>query len=169
MNDMPTPETAADGAEAWLARVAAAGPVIEAAAAEADRARRLTDAAMAALHEQRLFRLLLPRALGGEEISLPMFFAVIEAIAGYDASAAWCVCQGNGCAMLGAYLDPSVGKAIWADDPAGVLAWGPGKVEARAVEGGYEVTGRSAFVSGANHATWLAAHCAKWSLSPPER
>ncbi len=166
MNETPVPETAPaggydapPGAEAWLARVAIAGPIVEAAAADSDRARRLTDAAMAALHEQRLFRLLLPRGLGGEEISLPVFFAVVEAVARHDASAAWCVCQGNGCAMLGAYLDKSVGEAIWAGDPAGVLAWGPGKAEARAVDGGYEVTARSVFVSGVNHATWLAAHC----------
>jgi alkylation response protein AidB-like acyl-CoA dehydrogenase len=52
-----------------------------------------------------------------------------------------------------------VGETIWANDPAGVLAWGPGKAEARAVDGGYRVTARSTFVSGSHHATWLAAHC----------
>jgi len=143
----------------WLDRVAVAGPAVEAAAAEADRARQLTAGGMATLHEQRLFRLLLPRALGGDEVSLPVFFAVVEALARHDGSAAWCVCQGNGCAMLGAYLDPQVGQEIWGNDPAGVLAWGPGKAEARAVEAGYSVTARSTFVSGGHHATWLAAHC----------
>lgn len=161
MNDAATAKlgAAAPDTAAWLARVAIAGPAVEAAAPDADRVRWLTDGAMAALHEQRLFRLLLPRALGGEEVTLPVFFAVIEALAYYDGSAAWCVCQGNGCAMLGAYLAPKVGAAIWAEDAAGVLAWGPGKAEARAVEGGYHVTARSVFVSGCHHATWLAAHC----------
>lgn len=156
---MPALNAAPADAEPWLARVAVAGPVVEAAAPDSDRARRLTAEGMAALHEQKLFRLLLPRALGGEEVSLPVFFAVIEALAGYDGSAAWCVCQGNGCAMLGAYLPETVGREIWANDPAGVLAWGPGKAEARAVDGGYRVSAHSQFVSGGNHATWLAAHC----------
>jgi len=160
MTEMPALNVVpAGGTAAWLARVDAAGPVVAADAPESDRERRLTVRGMAALHQQRLFRLLLPRSLGGEEISLPVFFTVVEALARYDASAAWCVCQGNGCAMLGAYLPETVGKTIWADDPAGVLAWGPGKAEARAVGGGYSVTARSVFVSGGNHATWLAAHC----------
>ncbi|MPY70994.1 MAG: acyl-CoA dehydrogenase [Alphaproteobacteria bacterium] len=147
------------GAAPWLDRVAALGPVLEAAAPEADKARRLTAAAMAALHEARLFRLLLPVDAGGEEMALPAFFEVIEALARHDGSTAWCVCQGNGCAMTAAYLDAPVAEAIWGGDPAAVLAWGPGKAEAVAVEGGYRVTARSSFVSGSNHATWLAAHC----------
>lgn len=148
-----------DGVAAWLERVAAAGPVVEAGAPEADRIQRLTDDAMAALHGQGLFRLLLPRRHGGAEVSLPEFFAAIEALAGYDASAAWCVCQGNGCAMLGAYLDASVSDTVWAGNPRAVLAWGPGKAEAVAVDGGYRLTARSTFASGSHHATWLAAHC----------
>lgn len=149
----------ADGAVKWLERVAAAGPVLEACAPEADRLRRLTDEAMTALHGQGLFRLLLPRQHGGAEVSLPEFFATLEALAGHDASAAWCVCQGNGCAMLGAYLDPAVSDTVWAGDPRAVLAWGPGKAEAVAVDGGYRITARSTFASGSRHATWLAAHC----------
>ncbi len=143
----------------WVSRVAVAGPVVEAGAQEADRLHRLTDAGMAALHEQQLFRMMLPRAHGGAEIALPEFFAALEALAGYDSSAAWCVCQGNGCAMLGAYLPPDVADTIWARDPKAVLAWGPGRAEAIAVDGGYRLMARSTFASGSRHATWLAAHC----------
>lgn len=145
--------------EAWLERVAAIGPILESEAPESDRIQRLTDRAMAALHEQSMLRLLLPRVLGGHEISLPQFFAVVEKIAQYDGSAAWVVGQGNACAMLAAYLEPHVADEIWSDDPAAVLAWGPGKAEARAVDGGYSVTARTMFASGSHHATWLAAHC----------
>jgi alkylation response protein AidB-like acyl-CoA dehydrogenase len=143
----------------WVSRVAVAGPLVEAGAPEADRLHRLTDEAMAALHGQQLFRMMLPRAHGGAQITLPEFFAALEALAGYDSSAAWCVCQGNGCAMLGAYLPPEVADAIWADDPKAVLAWGPGRAEAVAVDGGYRLMARSTFASGCRHATWLAAHC----------
>ena len=145
--------------EAWLERVAALGPILEEDAPESDREQRLTDRAMAALHEHSMLRLMLPRALGGHEISLPQFFAVVEKIAQYDGSAAWVVGQGNACAMLSAYLEPQVAEKIWLNDPAAVLAWGPGKAEARAVDGGYSVTARTMFASGSHHATWLAAHC----------
>lgn len=143
--------------DGWLDRVAVAGPIVEAEAPESDRIRRLTDTAMSAVHEQRLMRLLLARAAGGAEVALPDFFAIIEAIARYDGSTAWIVCQGNGCAMLGAYLSPPVVDAIW-QDQRGVLAWGPGNATSVAVEGGYEVTAGISFVSGSCHATWLAAH-----------
>ncbi len=163
-NTRPPPHVMRTGSvppstEAWLAKVDIAGPVVEAEGAEGDRRRCLTDRAMAALHEQSLFRLLLPRAVGGHEVALPEFFAVIEAVARFDGSAAWCLCQGNAGAHLAAYLDPAVADEIWGGDPNGVLAWGPGKSEIRAVAGGYSVTARSAFVSGSHHATWLAAHC----------
>ena len=157
--DAPGQDLTALDADAWLARVAEAGPVLESLAPEADRARRLTAGAMAALHEQALFRLLLPAVYGGAEMTLPVFLPVIEAVARHDGSAAWCVAQGNGCASLAGFLEPALAQEIWGRDPNGVLAWGPGKAEARAVEGGYSVTARTGFASGSHHATWLAAHC----------
>ncbi len=157
--DAPSQDLAALDTDAWLARVAEAGPVVESLAPEADRARRLTARAMAALHQQALFRLLVPVAYGGAEMTLPVFLPAIEAVARHDGSAAWCVAQGNGCASLAGFLDPALAQAIWGRDPSGVLAWGPGKAEARAVEGGYSVTARTGFASGSHHATWLAAHC----------
>ena len=157
--DAPGQDLTALDAEAWLARVAEAGRVVESHAPEADRARRLTAGAMAALHEQALFRLLLPAVYGGAEMTLPVFLPVIEAVARHDGSAAWCVAQGNGCASLSGFLEPALAQEIWGRDPNGVLAWGPGKADARAVEGGYGVTARTGFASGSHHATWLAAHC----------
>ena len=71
--DAPSHDLAALDTDAWLARVAKAGPVLESLAPEADRARRLTVGAMAALHEQALFRLFLPVAYGGAEMTLPVF------------------------------------------------------------------------------------------------
>ena len=50
-----------------------------------------------ALHEQRLFRLLLERAYGGEEVDLVTWFRTMEALGKLDASSAWCVGQINGC------------------------------------------------------------------------
>jgi alkylation response protein AidB-like acyl-CoA dehydrogenase len=149
----------ADLADAWVKRVDDIGPILEAEAAEGEKIRELTGKAMAALHGKRLFRMLLAKKAGGEELPLPVFCRVIEAIAKYDGSAAWCVGQGSGCSMLGGYLDTSISSKIWGDNANGVLAWGPGKAEAKAVDGGYLVTAKTMFVSGSHHATWLATHC----------
>ena len=153
-------ETEPADADGWLSRIAALAPVIAAAASVDDRDRRLSPELMAALHAEGLFRLLLPSPVGGAEVSLPTFFHVIEALAAHDGSTAWCVCQGNGCAMMGAFLDAAVAQAIWGRDPQAIVSWGPGKAQAAVVEGGYRVTASCAFVSGVRRATWLGAHCA---------
>jgi len=50
-----------------------------------------------ALHEHRLFRLLLSRAHGGDEVDLVTWFHAMEALGKLDASTGWCVGQINGC------------------------------------------------------------------------
>ena len=112
--------------------VARIAPVIAAAADEAERARRLPPALLDALHGAALFRLLLPRRFGGAETPLPRYMAVVEAVAKVDGSAAWCLGQGNGCAMAAGSVDPAVAEEIWGADPRAVLAWGPGKGPRRA-------------------------------------
>lgn len=134
------------------------GSEIEAAAPEIDRQRRLTPDLLEALHEHKLFRMLLPKPYGGLETPPPLFFKTISEVARHDGSTAWCLCQANGCAMAAAYLAPEVAEEMWGSDPAAVLAWGPGPAEAREVEGGYRIDAKIAFASGARHATWLGAH-----------
>jgi indole-3-acetate monooxygenase len=142
-----------------LDRARAVLPEIAALASEIERERRLPIRVLDALHQAQLFRLMLPRSLGGLETDPVTFFHVIEAIATADASTAWCLSQAGGCATAAADLEPAVARRIFGD-PRAVLAWGPGpKAKAIAVEGGYRATGVWAFVSGGRHATWLGAHC----------
>jgi len=142
-----------------LARAEALRPLIRGLADRIERERRLPVELLDSLHEARLFRLLLPRAQNGLEIDPLTWFHIIETVAREDASTAWCLGQGGGCAMSAAYLDPAVARRIFGEDPRTVLAWGPGpKVRAVAVEGGYRMTGTWSFASGCRHATWLGAH-----------
>ena len=87
---MPKDELTGD-AQWWLDRVDIAGPVIEAGAQEADRIHELTRDGMKALHEQGMFRLLMSRKVGGAELPLPVFIQIVERVAQYDGSAAWCI------------------------------------------------------------------------------
>jgi alkylation response protein AidB-like acyl-CoA dehydrogenase len=132
-------------------------PHVGAAADEIERIGKLPPELAAALHEARLFRLLLPAALGGEEVEPMIFLHVLEEIAKADASTAWCLAQTGVCAMFSVLLAPDVGHEIFADSEA-VLAMGYG-ADARAVpvDGGYRVTGNWSFASGGHHATWLGA------------
>lgn len=148
------------GDPAVIARARSVRPTIEAAASIIEETRRLPIDLLDRLHEQRLFRLLLPRSSNGIETDPITFFHVIETIASADASTGWCLSQAGGCAMSAAYLALPVAQEIFGNDPRAVLAWGPGpKVQAVECEGGYKVTGVWAFASGGRHATWLGAHC----------
>lgn len=154
------PTTTTDPSGDILARIEAIAAIIEGDAAEGERKRKLTDRVMDALHGAGLFRLLLPKAYGGGEVDPPRYARIIEAVAKRDASAAWCLGQGNGCALTAAYVEPATAQAIWGNDPRAVLAWGPGKGEVRGDDGGndYTLTGSWSFASGGRHATWLGGH-----------
>jgi alkylation response protein AidB-like acyl-CoA dehydrogenase len=144
----------------YLRRAQELGPELEAAGEDIERRRELPEAIVEALIERGLFRLLLPRALGGAELRPAAYVVVIEEIAKHDASTAWCLGQACGCTMTSAYLDPDVAREIFGGK-RGIVAWGPpGPAEARAVPGGYRLTGTWSFASGSHHATWLGAHVA---------
>lgn len=143
----------------FIEKAAALAPMIEAAAPRIEAARRIVPDVLQAMHAARLFRMLLPRSIDGEEVDPETFYRVVERIAMADASTGWCLCQASGCAMSAAYLEPDVAKKIFGA-PNSVLAWGPGpKVKAVADGEGYRVTGTWAFASGGRHATWLGADC----------
>ncbi len=150
-----------DAAVDFIGRARALAPTIAAAAAEIDARRELTPEIVSALHDGGLFRLLVPRSLGGHELSPLLYVQVLEELAKADASTAWCVAQTSGASTLSATLDPAVAREIFATDPRALLAVGPPNAAGRAVAapGGYRVTGTWGFASGSRHATWMAAHC----------
>jgi alkylation response protein AidB-like acyl-CoA dehydrogenase len=142
----------------YVAQVRRVGPLIAQSADAIERDRRMPPALLDTMHDAGLFRLLLPREFGGGELSPSDFSRVIEEIAKYDASVAWVNCQGNGCAMVAAFMARDAAKTMWNDDRRAVLAWGPGKSTALPVKGGYRVNAKCMFASGSRHASWLGTH-----------
>ncbi|MDR3538156.1 MAG: acyl-CoA dehydrogenase family protein, partial [Acetobacteraceae bacterium] len=120
---------------AQVLKARALAPLLAEQGAEINRRRELTPEVVRALIEGGFFRMLQPRSVGGMELHPSIFAQVTEAISAADGSTAWVVCQGNGCAMSAAYLDPAVALAMFGPSN-GILAWGPpGPYEARRVEG----------------------------------
>jgi len=143
----------------FVARARALGPLLEAAAPRIERERRFPPDVMDALVKAELFRIALPKSRGGAELDLPGFVAVVEELARADASVAWCVAQGGGCAMAAAYLAPEIAREVY-DARDAVVAWGPplgAGSKAIAVERGYRLTGTWQFASGSPHAAWIGA------------
>lgn len=154
MNDFSLPS-----AQDHLRRARAIAPLIENGAAETEASRRLAPAVTRALIDGGFYRMLEPRFLGGNELSLSAFAEVIEEIAKSDASTAWCLAQCSACAMAAAYLDRDTALEVFGP-PTGIVAWGPvAPSQARMVDGGYRVTGTWNFASGGHQAAWLGGQC----------
>ncbi|HEV2303500.1 MAG TPA: acyl-CoA dehydrogenase family protein, partial [Stellaceae bacterium] len=141
-----------------LAEARALGPAIAAAAETIEASRRIPEPLLSQLHEARLFRMLLPRSCGGDEVAPQTLVLTLEELARHDGSVAWCVSIANSTALIAPYLDPEIARAIFGD-PRSTIAWGPPNgSHAVAVPGGYRVTGRWNFASGCRHARWMGAH-----------
>jgi indole-3-acetate monooxygenase len=127
---------------------------------EIEAARRLPPDLAAAFANAGLFRLCVPRSLGGLEAEARVLFRCIEEMSAADGSAGWCLMIGATTAVLAPLLAEPAAKEIYGSDPkvvtGGVLA---PKGKARAVDGGYRVTGRWPFASGCQHCNWLTGGC----------
>lgn len=129
-------------------------------APEVEAARRLPPDLAAAFAEAGLFGLCVPQSLGGLEAEAGVLFRVIEDMSAADGSAGWCLMIGATTGVLAPLLPEAGAKEIYGTDPdvvtGGVLA---PRGTARAVDGGYRVSGRWPFASGSQHCAWLTGGC----------
>ena len=104
-----------------------------------------------------LFRLLVPKSLGGEEMDVLDYLDVVQAIAYADGSAGWCLNQGAVFATTSGRAPRPLAEEVWGN-PNTVVANGPPQgPKSEPTEGGYRLTGAWAFSSGCHHANWIAA------------
>src|SRR5579864_1118837 len=146
--------------EGYLDRARELVPLLAAAGDEIERGREVTPEIVRAMIERGIFKMLLPRSLGGAELDPLTYTQVLYTLAQGDGSAAWCLGQNSGCSMIAPYLAPEIAREIFGG-PYGILAWGPDLPSAGrtvAVEGGYRLTGRWGFATGSRHASWLGCH-----------
>ncbi|OCC13821.1 acyl-CoA dehydrogenase family protein [Streptomyces sp. PTY087I2] len=151
------PQQAAVPAAELKERAAALVPALRANAARTEADRRIAEENIAALTEAGLFRLTVPRRLGGHEADFRTFLDVTSELARGCGSTAWVATLINVCNwMVGLYPD-RVQQEVWGENPdarvCGVLA---PSATTRAVDGGLVVTGRWGFASGSHHAQWAS-------------
>ena len=136
-----------------LEAIARLAPLIAEHRAAFDSERQLPDAVFNALAEAGLFRLWLPEALGGPQLSPDDFMTVVEAASALDGSVGWLVGNGGGMSRIGGYLPEPVAREFFSDPRAFVTSATGAVGAAQKVDGGYRVTGRWPFGSGAHHAS----------------
>ena len=149
--------TVADAALIEAARSIA--PLVRACRDEGERERRLPAQVLAAMHEARLFRMYIPKALGGLEIDPITSMIVVEEIARADAAAAWNLMLGATYGLWAAFLPDGAAREIYGAPDAVVAGALRPTGRARPVDDGFVVDGRWSFASGIRHAAWWNAGC----------
>ncbi len=154
MNDVSQTLAPADP----LAQARALAPRIAASSDEIELTRRIPEPLLSELHAARLFRMLLPRSAGGDEVEPWVYLDAVEEIARHDGSVAWNIFVANSSALIAPFLPAESARFIYAD-PRALIAWGPpNKCRAHAVPGGYRISGQWDFASGCRQANWMGAH-----------
>jgi alkylation response protein AidB-like acyl-CoA dehydrogenase len=133
---------------------------IRESAQEIEQARRLPSGLVQTMAEAGLFRLWIPRALGGEETDPMTLVRVVEEVARADGAAGWCMAIGGEYGVFGGYLPTDAAREIYGSDPH-VRTAGAFRPFGNAVvvDGGYRVTGRWPLGSGCQHSAWIVGGC----------
>ena len=138
----------------------ALAPQIHQLAGEIEQSRRLPMPLVESMAGAGLFRLWIPRSLGGEETDPMTLARVIEEVSRADGAVGWCLAIGGAYGAFGGYLQPEAAHEIYGSDPdvrtAG--AFRPSGI-ATVVEGGYRVAGRWQLGSGCQHSNWIVGGC----------
>jgi alkylation response protein AidB-like acyl-CoA dehydrogenase len=125
-------------------------------APDAELNRRVSPVVLSAMREAGLFRMLLPRSLGGLEVDPVTCSLVVEEVAAADSAAAWTLQAGNTGAWWSARLPAEGVEEIYGADP-NVLQAAAFHPPQRAEEfpGGFRITGRGPLASTIHDAEWL--------------
>ena len=147
-----------DAAAEMLEAAKAFRPRILADRERIEAARRLPEDLARDLARRGFFRMFLPSVYGGLDLDPMQAMLVYEELASADASVAWCVWNGN-VNWTTARIPKETAQAVFAD-PDMILANSTRPTgRAEVVEGGYDVSGRWALVSGCQLSAWFILMC----------
>lgn len=134
-------------------------PLVRDEAAASEQQGHLTARLTEALRETGVFRMWVPRSVGGLEVDLITGLRVYELLGRGDGATAWTVMLGSGAGRFAGFFDHEAAREIFQPADAFVAGSGAPSGTARRVEGGYVVDGRWKYASGAHLATWFTANC----------
>ena len=134
-------------------------PQVAARANEIAALRRLPADLVADLKAAGVFRMPMPAAWGGPEMSPRAQNEVVEILSAADASVGWCVMIGSDAGFYAAFLEEGAARRLYPD--LDMVTAGMLQPAGRAVRvpGGYRVSGRWGFGSGSTHADVIAGGC----------
>ncbi|SEG67260.1 acyl-CoA dehydrogenase [Paenibacillus sp. UNC499MF] len=129
----------------------------------------LTEGLLNLIYQKGWFKLFVPDDLNGRMTPLPDALRIFRECSRADGSFGWLVTIGAGGGFFASLMKPEVGAALFAGEKAVVAGSGAPTGTAKRVEGGYLVSGRWKYCSGAAHATMFTANCAVEEAEGHER
>ncbi|WP_261384017.1 acyl-CoA dehydrogenase family protein [Streptomyces sp. T12] len=156
-DDMESKQQGISSTEELVARARALQPLLRAHAQRGEADRMVPAEVVDALAEAGIFRMLTPKRFGGYETNLRTLTEVSEVLGEADGSTAWTamiVTVTNWLASL--FPDEAQEEVFGADPDARVTGVAAPTGMGRRVPGGWMVTGKWSYNSGAPYATWAA-------------
>ena len=155
----PGASAAVESGAEILAAARALGPMIRAEAEAIEAAGRLTDKVVSGLKQAGVFRMTMPRSMGGPEVDPIAQLEIVEEVARADGSAGWVVMIGSDGGFYAAHLESTVANRIYADRDAITASVLVPRGRATREDGGYRVSGQWPFGSASLHADWFVGGC----------
>jgi 3-hydroxy-9,10-secoandrosta-1,3,5(10)-triene-9,17-dione monooxygenase len=126
-------------------------------AAQAERERRLPLASVKLVHDAGLFRSLVRREVGGDELPLRSHVEIVATLAEGDGATAWVVGIAHAHAWLIGHLPIETQREVYGADPDTLVSAviGPRGKAVRRADGSYVLNGFWPFGSGCERSSWL--------------
>jgi alkylation response protein AidB-like acyl-CoA dehydrogenase len=140
--------------DVW-ARVRALKPLVEAGRDEAERLKRLPDPVAAAFLEGDLYRILVPRDLGGAGLDPLAYFDMCQELAAYDGSVGWNFALASTCSPLVGMLPMERLRSFFGDPDCAIAGTVGPSGKATRTDGGWRLSGRWNWMSGVHQAKWV--------------
>ena len=144
------------GAADIISVVRSLAPEIQSRGDEIAALRRLPLDLVTKLKAAGVFRMAMPRAWGGPEMTPREQCEVYEVLGAADASVAWCAKIGSDSGYFAAQLDESAARSLYPELDYVTAGQVPPNGLGERVDGGYRVSGHWTFGSGCTHADVIA-------------
>lgn len=126
---------------------------------ETESLRRIAPAVLEKLKDSQLFRMGLPKFLGGWEDNPVEVLKAYELLSSAEASVAWSVWNNHLACTFGRFLDEDSMREVYSESSHVYANSARPEGIAEIVPGGYKVSGRWSLVSGCEISDWFAMRC----------
>lgn len=130
---------------------------LQARGGEIEETGRIPEDILEWVYDHQLFKIMVPKEFGGRPTSLPDALRIFEALSAIDGSLGWLVHIGAAGGFFAPSFEKETARSFFSPREAVIAGSGFPSGQAHPVEGGYMVSGRWLYASGAQYASLFTA------------